>query len=221
MDGQANSVPAIVVETIQSLNFCRREGKGDFIGCAQLLYIWIRSHFWGKCDMSIRFHMSNLVPIAEFCKKDWSRDQTREQWVAAFQSLDPAHITWKAPWMTLGYMLFGCGNKIWVPLLGLWGAVSYAPILVCRQFTSEQFVPSTHGFNQLEFDYRGSGYVIQLAELSILWTEPLRVEFSKHSYVVVPGYLEWKAIRAKDVMLFAMDDSILPADPLPKGCQLK
>ena len=36
---------AIVVETIRSLNFCRRKGEGDFIGCAQLLYIWIRSHF--------------------------------------------------------------------------------------------------------------------------------------------------------------------------------
>ena len=36
---QANPVPAIFVETIQSLNFCRRRGKRDFIGCAQLLYI--------------------------------------------------------------------------------------------------------------------------------------------------------------------------------------
>ena len=34
---------AIVVETIRSLNFCRRKGEGDFIGCAQLLYMWIRS----------------------------------------------------------------------------------------------------------------------------------------------------------------------------------
>ena len=42
IDNQVNSVPAIIVETIQSLNYCRRKGEGNFIGCAQLLYIWIR-----------------------------------------------------------------------------------------------------------------------------------------------------------------------------------
>ena len=45
IDNQANPVPVIIVETIRSLNYCRRKGEGDFIGCAQLLYIWIRSHF--------------------------------------------------------------------------------------------------------------------------------------------------------------------------------
>ena len=41
IDNQVNSVPAIIVETIRSLNYCRRKGEGNFIGCAQLLYIWI------------------------------------------------------------------------------------------------------------------------------------------------------------------------------------
>ena len=45
INNQANPVLAIVAETIRSLNFCRRKGEGDFIGCAQLLYMWIRSHF--------------------------------------------------------------------------------------------------------------------------------------------------------------------------------
>ena len=88
--------------------------------------------------------------------------------MAVFLSLDPAHITWKAPWMTLRYMLFDCGNKMWVPLLGLWGVVSYAPILVCRQYAAEQFIPVTHGLNQLEFAYGDPGYAVQLAELSKL-----------------------------------------------------
>ena len=34
-----------------------------FTGCAQLLYIWIRSHFWGKCEASLRFCMSTMVSI--------------------------------------------------------------------------------------------------------------------------------------------------------------
>ena len=39
IDNQVNPVPAIIVETIRSLNYCRRKGEGNFIGCAQLLYI--------------------------------------------------------------------------------------------------------------------------------------------------------------------------------------
>ena len=45
IENQVNPVPAIVVETIRSLNYCRKKGKGDFIGYVQLLYIWIQSHF--------------------------------------------------------------------------------------------------------------------------------------------------------------------------------
>ena len=66
IDNQVNPIPAIVVETIRSLNYCRRKGKGSFIGCTQLLYIWIWSHFWGKCEASLRFCMSTMVPVREF-----------------------------------------------------------------------------------------------------------------------------------------------------------
>ena len=78
IDNQVNPIPAIVVETIRSLNYCRGKGKGDFIGCVQLLYIWIRSHFWGKCEASLRFCMSTMVLVRDFCQKEWSKDQTRE-----------------------------------------------------------------------------------------------------------------------------------------------
>ena len=41
IENQVNPVLAIVVETIRSLNYYKRKGKGDFIGCVQLLYIWM------------------------------------------------------------------------------------------------------------------------------------------------------------------------------------
>ena len=66
---QANPVPTIIAETIRSLNYCRRKGEGNFIGCAQLLYIWIRSHFWGKCEASLRFCMSIMISIKKFFQK--------------------------------------------------------------------------------------------------------------------------------------------------------
>ena len=70
--------------------------------------------------------------------------------------------------MTLEHMLFDCENNMWVPLLGLWGVVSYTPILVYRQYASEQFIPATYGLSQLEFTYKDPGYTAQLAELSTL-----------------------------------------------------
>ena len=119
-----------------------------------------------------------MVPVKEFCQKEWSKDQTREQWVAALRDLDPAHVTWKALWMNQGGVLYGCGDKMWVPLLGLWGVVNYAPLLMCRQYASEQFVPATHGLNQLEFAYGDPGYAAQLAKLSTLWSEPQWVDLA-------------------------------------------
>ena len=78
VDNQVNPIPAIIVETFRSLNYCRRNHEGSFVGCAQLLYIWIWSHFWGKCEVSLRFCMSAMVPVREFCQKEWPKDQIRE-----------------------------------------------------------------------------------------------------------------------------------------------
>ncbi|KAL1082035.1 hypothetical protein V6Z11_D09G106800 [Gossypium hirsutum] len=40
-----NPVPTISAETFRSLNAYRKKGEGRFIGCAQLLNVWIFSHF--------------------------------------------------------------------------------------------------------------------------------------------------------------------------------
>ena len=96
--------------------------------------------------------------------------------MAALRDLDPTHVTWKAPWMNQGCVLYGCRDKMWVPLLGLWGVVNYAPLLACRQYASEQFIPATRGLNQLEFIYVDPGYVALLVKLSTLWSEPQRAD---------------------------------------------
>ena len=97
VNSQADHVPTIIVETIRSLNFYRKKGEGQFIGCVQLLYIWIKSHFWGKYAKSLNHFKDIFVPISEILKKDWSMHQTREQWVATLKNLDSNSITWKAP----------------------------------------------------------------------------------------------------------------------------
>ena len=39
-----NLIPTILAKLIRSLNHYRREGKGKFHGCAQLLIVWMISH---------------------------------------------------------------------------------------------------------------------------------------------------------------------------------
>ena len=92
---------------------------------------------------------------------------------------------------------------------------------MCRQYAAEQFILTTHGLNQLEFAYGDPRYAAQLAKLSKLWTEPQRAEIARHSYDLAPGYLDWKAIRVKDVMLPTRDDFVQSANPLPKRMPTK
>ncbi|EOY31808.1 Uncharacterized protein TCM_038971 [Theobroma cacao] len=75
------------------------------------------------------------------------------EWVARLRRLMSIEVTWRAPWMPRMQVMYKCGDKPWVPLMGPWGAISYAPIMVRRQFGSEQFVPMTHQLDQLEFTY--------------------------------------------------------------------
>ena len=105
---------------------------------------------------------------------------------------------------------------MWVPLLGLWGVISYAPLLMCRQYASEQFVSTTHGLNQLEFTYGDPGYAAQLAKLSRLWSEPQWIDLARHGNNIAPSYMAWNSNRARDVVLSARDDSVHPACPLPE-----
>ncbi|MBA0784676.1 hypothetical protein Gotri_006963 [Gossypium trilobum] len=56
------------------------------------------------------------------------------------QNLQEEDVEWRAPWMLPDEILYRCGNFDWVPLLGIWGAVGYAPLLVLRQYRSRQFI---------------------------------------------------------------------------------
>ncbi|KAG8496101.1 hypothetical protein CXB51_009123 [Gossypium anomalum] len=127
-----NPVPTILAETFRSLSTCRRVGKGRFIGCAQLLNVWILSHFW-KVERT-PFHMfsKTFAPLEAYLKKEWPREVTEQHWVSVFQNLRAEDITWRAPWIRPSVLLYKCGGQDWVPLLGLWGGVGYAPLLVQR-----------------------------------------------------------------------------------------
>ena len=104
------------------------------------------------------------------------------------RNLEFESVTWKDPWFSKKLALYGCRDKLQVPLIGLSGIISYTMLLMLRQFRSEQFIPTTHGLNHVEFSYGGSGYANQLIELSKIWKEPRQMDLRKHVHDVAPSY---------------------------------
>ncbi|MBA0729453.1 hypothetical protein Golax_025995 [Gossypium laxum] len=98
-----------------------------------------------------------------------------EKWMAIFQNLQEKDVEWKTPWMVPDEILYQCRNFGWVPLLGIWGAVGYTPLLVLRQYRSRQFIPITQGPAQCEFSYKEHLQVVP-SELEII-----KQDFEKRS----------------------------------------
>ncbi|MBA0776385.1 hypothetical protein Gotri_011388 [Gossypium trilobum] len=64
------NTPTVLAETIISLNFIRRKGDRRFLRCAQLLFVWMKSHF--RC-LYKRFHqvfVPSTRPIEEFLESE-------------------------------------------------------------------------------------------------------------------------------------------------------
>ncbi|KAK5836400.1 hypothetical protein PVK06_012188 [Gossypium arboreum] len=100
---QNTHVPAILAETFRSLSECQRAGEGRFIGCAQLLLVWFHNHFWKVDKVPCRVFFEDYSTLKEAPATSRRDDITEER------SFD------------------------WVPLLGIWGVVGYAPLLVLRK----------------------------------------------------------------------------------------
>ncbi|KAG8482674.1 hypothetical protein CXB51_023949 [Gossypium anomalum] len=101
------------------------------------------------------FHMfsKTFALLEAYLKKEWPKEVTEQHWISVFQNLRAEDITWRAPWIRPSVLLYKCGGQDWVPLLGLWGGVGYAPLLVQRQFSLRQFIPATGGLAQFEFAF--------------------------------------------------------------------
>ncbi|MBA0785108.1 hypothetical protein Gotri_025297, partial [Gossypium trilobum] len=63
-------------------------------------------------------------------------DILEEKWMTILQNLQEEDIEWRAYWLLPNEILYRCSDFDWVPLLGIWGAVRYAPLLVLRQYRS-------------------------------------------------------------------------------------
>ncbi|MBA0877355.1 hypothetical protein Goshw_012180, partial [Gossypium schwendimanii] len=107
--------------------------------------------------VSYRVFSEGYSPLKEIVATPRRDDISEEKWMTIFQNWQEEDIEWKALWLLPDEILYRCGDFDWVPLLGIWGAVGYAPLLVLKQYRSRQFVPVTQGLAKCEFSYRGDG----------------------------------------------------------------
>ncbi|MFQ6652126.1 hypothetical protein Gotur_024134, partial [Gossypium turneri] len=88
--------------------------------------------------VSYRVFSENYSPLKEIVATPRRDDISEEKWMAILQNLQEEDVEWRAHWLLPDEILYRCGNFDWVPLLGIWGAVGYAPLLVLRQYRSRQ-----------------------------------------------------------------------------------
>ncbi|MBA0879607.1 hypothetical protein Goshw_029856, partial [Gossypium schwendimanii] len=109
-------------------------GEGRFIGCAQLILAWFHSYFWKVDKVSYRVFSKNCSLLKELVVTLRRDDIIEERWMVILQNLQDEDVEWKAPWMVPDEILYRCENFDWVPLLGIWGAIGYAHLLILRQY---------------------------------------------------------------------------------------
>ncbi|MBA0636292.1 hypothetical protein Godav_024685 [Gossypium davidsonii] len=165
LDKRVTPVPTILAETFRSLNACRRADEGRFIGCVQLLLAWFHSHFWKVDKVSYRVFSENYSPLKEIAATPRKDDISEEKWLVILQNLHEEDIEWRAPWLLSDEILYRCGSYDWVPLLEIWGAIGYPPLMVLKQYRSRQFIPVTQGLAEFEFSYKDNGYKKKIREI--------------------------------------------------------
>ncbi|MBA0575184.1 hypothetical protein Golob_024209, partial [Gossypium lobatum] len=106
------------------------------------------------------------------------------------ENLQDEDVKWRAPWMIPNEILFRCGDFNWVLLLGIWGAIGYAPLLMSRQYRSRHFIPATQGLAQCEFAYKDDNYKKKRVNDNILLPNQEIIRSLEEHLQVIPSELE-------------------------------
>ncbi|KAK8565690.1 hypothetical protein V6N12_059245 [Hibiscus sabdariffa] len=193
-----NPVPAILAETFRSFTTCKKAGEGRFIGCAQLLLVWFHSHFWKPERKTYQACFENYSPLQNLVSTPRREDIPHEKWMSVLQSLQEKDVIWKASWFFPESIIYKCEGFDWVPLLGIWGASGYAPLLVSRQYRSRQFIPAIRGLATCEFAYGSRDYKRSVSLIMHAWNHIYQMKPFDEKPRVVPEYRLWRNRRLGD-----------------------
>lgn len=191
-----NPVPAILAETFRSLNYCRTKGlessvvphyytsgwrdilSAQRIGSQSLTRTKVKSQLWNSVQVNGQDHFPKIE---------------------IFRSRNSQNVEWRAPWVKPCPVAYRYGSYPWLPLLGPWGGVSYAPAMVRRQFGEKQFVPTTHELSELEFSYKDKGAIALVKEIAEAWKQVHRGTPGILTDATSEGYRLWEGLAAIDI----------------------
>jgi len=195
-----NPCAVILAETCLSLSHCKKTGKGSMRCCVSLLFIWLLSHIETETPIFNNFLCFDQKPLELFISKEWE-SFSEDDWRVKLQRLPVSIFNWKAPWMRNTTSLMSCGEKPWVPLIGVIGYVSYAPALVARQLGGIQSVPRTIDIAQFTGVYKGAAMEM-LESIKQDWNSLLLIkkENGSRNPTVSEQYPEWRDKRVSDMV---------------------
>ncbi|KAA3477092.1 myosin heavy chain-like [Gossypium australe] len=193
LDKRVTLVLTILAETFKYLSACQKAGEGRFIRCAQLLLASFHSHFWKVEKFSYRVFSKNYSPLKEFVSTPRRDSISEEKWMSILQSLQDEDVEWKAAWMIPDEILYRCGDFDWVPLLRIWGAIGYTPLLC-------------------EFAYKGDNYKKKVCEISNAWNQTHKMKRFAANPMTAPEYDWWWGKRVNDNVHVSSQENIRPIE---------
>ncbi|XP_038996213.1 uncharacterized protein LOC120120736 [Hibiscus syriacus] len=182
LDKHVDPVPAILAEMFRYLSSCRREGEGRFIGCAPLLLVWILNHFKHVKRAPGRVFLDGFSPLKDFLSKDWPRGFTEEKWMVIFRDIRDGDVLWRASWNITSDILYKCGERDWVPLLGS------------------------------DFAFKGDQYKSKVKGVAEAWKQTHRMNLFTYGLELSQEYEQWRNNRVNDNIPMANPENIQPVE---------
>ncbi|MBA0826260.1 hypothetical protein Goarm_011130 [Gossypium armourianum] len=65
----------------------KASGDRRFLGCAQLLFVWMKSHFRCLYKHFCQVFVPSTRPIEEFLESEWPPNQSIQEWVQNLRSI--------------------------------------------------------------------------------------------------------------------------------------
>jgi len=197
-----NPVPTLLADTYHSIHDRNLAGRGVILCCAPLLYKWFTSH---------------LPRTQPFIK-----NPEKLPWSQRIMSLTPADIVWYNPASDTKTVIIHCGDFPNVPLIGIWGGISYNPILAQQQLGYPVKAKPLYLDLSSVFYHNHDDYTNEREKFIQAWHAIHRKERSKmgkRSSFVHSSYTEWVIDRATTYKmpytLSRVPSSTTPAPPLP------
>jgi len=196
-----NPTSAILAETFLSLNHCRLHGKGAMRCYIPLLFMWIVSHLEASKEVFNNFWWFNMRPLELVLTEEWN-GLDEKAWVEKYRELPQTNFRWKAPWVSGSSYLMSCGDKSWVPLIGLTGYISYLPSLVARQLGGIQHVPRTRVIAEYTGLFKEASSLDMLDAIINDWKQSVLVYKEEHQkeFSVSSTYSIWRSGSSSKIL---------------------